>query len=74
MLNEIEESCRCLLGIRNSENEAERMSTAEQLLKQWSTRFETVQVCGCIVDVSPHPHPDNISQRSLFYLSNLYYQ
>nr|XP_022332154.1 serine/threonine-protein kinase ATR-like isoform X2 [Crassostrea virginica] len=43
MLNEIEESCRCLLGIRNSENEAERMSTAEQLLKQWSTRFETVQ-------------------------------
>lgn len=57
MLNEIEESCRCLLGIRNSENEAERMSTAEQLLKQWSTRFETVQVCGCIIDVSPTPKP-----------------
>nr|XP_034325117.1 serine/threonine-protein kinase ATR isoform X2 [Crassostrea gigas] len=43
MLNEIEESCRCLLGIRNTENESERTSTAEQLLRQWETRFQTVQ-------------------------------
>ncbi|XP_062573409.1 serine/threonine-protein kinase ATR-like [Saccostrea cucullata] len=44
MLNEIEENCRVLLGIRNNpDDDSERKSTMDQLLQQWETRFETVQ-------------------------------
>uniref|UniRef100_K1REA9 non-specific serine/threonine protein kinase n=1 Tax=Magallana gigas TaxID=29159 RepID=K1REA9_MAGGI len=62
MLNEIQESCRCLLGIRNTENESERTSTAEQLLRQWETRV--IFVAETETDASTKLHPHKLAKKS----------